>query len=298
VKRVRSLPPIARRPREAHKGDFGKVLVVGTSPGLVGAGCLAANAALRSGAGLVTLGVPRSIWPIAAAKLTSAMTLPLPETRDGALSPAAREPISKFLASADVLALGPGIGRARATGYLVRALVETATTPAVVDADGLFHLSSAKPRARAAPALVLTPHPGEMARLASLSSEDVAADREGVAAATARRWHAVVVLKGHRTVVTDGDRVYVNTTGNPGMATGGTGDVLTGVVAALLGQRLLGFDAFEAAMVAVCAHGFAGDLACATQGEMGMTAEDLLDRLPAAFRSSKLFRFREARRRN
>ncbi|MBI1851840.1 MAG: NAD(P)H-hydrate dehydratase [Planctomycetes bacterium] len=257
MKRVRTLPRLAPRPSDAHKGDFGKVLVVGTSPGLVGAGCLAANAALRSGAGLVTLGTPRSIWPIAAAKLTAAMTLPLPETSDGALGPQAREAILSFLADADVLALGLGSAHGRKTD---------------------------------SPPLVLTPHPGEMARLAGIATAKVTADREGVASATAKEWNAVVVLKGHRTVVTDGDRVFVNHTGNPGMATGGTGDVLTGVVAALLGQRLLGLDAFQAAAIAVRVHGRAGDLAKIDRGEISMTAEDLLDHLHLAFRIELSFR--------
>lgn len=266
------------------------MLVVGTSPGLVGAGCLAANAALRSGAGLVTLGTPRSIWPIAAAKLTAAMTLPLPETSDGALGPQAREAILSFLADADVLALGPGIGRTGATGKLVRNLVDATPKPTVVDADGLFHLGSAHGRKTDSPPLVLTPHPGEMARLAGIATAKVTADREGVASATAKEWNAVVVLKGHRTVVTDGDRVFVNHTGNPGMATGGTGDVLTGVVAALLGQRLLGLDAFQAAAIAVRVHGRAGDLAKIDRGEISMTAEDLLDHLHLAFRIELSFR--------
>ncbi len=264
------------------------MLVVGTSPGMVGAGCLAADAALRSGAGLVTLATPRSIWSIAAAKLTAAMTLPLPETPEGALGRSARAPILGFLADADVLALGPGISRVAETGELVRALVDESPRATVVDADGLYHLAArrrGRVRAPGAPPLVLTPHPGEMARLADASSAAIQADRIGSAAAVARERRAVVVLKGHRTVVTDGDRVYVNDTGNPGLATGGSGDVLTGIVAALLGQRGLGLDPLEAAAIAVHVHGLAGDLAARSLGEISMTAEDLVEFLPAAFLS-------------
>lgn len=273
----------APRPATAHKGDFGHVLVVGGSRGMIGAACLTAQAALKTGAGLVTLAVPRSLQDVAAGKLTEVMTAGLPETPEGALSREALPVVAALLKKKAVLALGPGLGQHAETVALVRELVRAAVCPLVVDADGLnaFAGEGGLPAERAAP-LVVTPHPGEMGRLTGKRVAEVEADRVGCAAAAAREWQAVVVLKGARTVVASPDGCLgINTTGNPGMATGGSGDVLTGVVAALIAQ---GLDPFRAAAAAVYLHGRAGDLAAGERGEMGLTAGDICRFLPAACR--------------
>ena len=272
-----------RRPATAHKGNFGHVLVVGGSRGMVGAACLAAQGALRAGTGLVTLAVPRSLQDVAAAKLTEVMTSGLPEIPDGAVGREALPVVTSLLGNKAALATGPGLGRHPETAALVRELVRTASCPVVLDADGLnaFANEGARLAERVAP-LVVTPHPGEMGRLMGKSPAEIEADRIGNATEAARAWGAVVVLKGARTVVASPNGYLgINTTGNPGMATGGSGDVLTGVIAALLAQ---GLDPFRAAAAGVYLHGRAGDLAAVETGEMGLVAGDLLRFLPTACR--------------
>jgi len=275
-----TLERLRRRP-DAHKGDFGHVLVLGGSTGFAGAPCLAARGALLSGAGLVTCGVPHSLLPVVAAKLTACMTHPFREVPGGAFALGALPDIFDFAARCDAVALGPGIGRHRSTEKLVHALVRSLDKPLVLDADGLNALEGrADVLSGARGPRVLTPHPGEMARLTGLSTREIQARRQEIAAEFAARHSIVLVLKGHRTVVADGRETYVNETGNPGMASGGTGDVLTGVVAGLLAQ---GLEPFPAACLAVHLHGLAGDLACLKVGEQALTAVDLLDHLGAAF---------------
>jgi len=278
---VRSWLP--RRSRGAHKGDFGRVLVIAGSVGFTGAAALCADAALRAGAGLVTLGAPESLNDILEVKLTEVMTHPLPETPARALSGAALEPILELAERSDAVAIGPGLSRHPATAELVRTLVTRLPRPMVVDADGLNALAedTAALEGRHAP-IILTPHPGEMGRLLGLTPGEVQRDRLTAAATAAERFHAVVVLKGAGTVVARaGELPRINPTGNPGMASGGTGDVLTGLVAGLLGQ---GLDPYEAAGAAVYLHGLAGDLAAAELGEACLIAGDLLGWLPEAFR--------------
>ncbi len=243
VDNVVGLPALPARPTHAHKGDFGRVLVVAGSPGLTGAGVLAARAALRAGAGLVTLAVPRTLEPCVAARLTSAMSLALPD-RDGILETSALDFVLDAARRATVVALGPGLGRDERTGALVLALVRAVPIPLVVDADALVHLAADTTvlAARTAPT-VLTPHPGEMAVLVGVSTAAVQAGRASWARDLARRTGAVVALKGAGTVVTAGGACYLNGTGNPGMATGGMGDVLTGIAAAFLAQRMAALDA-------------------------------------------------------
>jgi NAD(P)H-hydrate epimerase len=278
-----ALARLAREP-DTHKGHFGHVLVLGGSTGFVGAACLAAQAALRSGAGLVTLGVPQSLLPIVAAKLTSCMTRGYPELPDGAFALGALRPVLADVPQHSVIALGPGIGRRRATAMLVHALLRRVERPLVLDADGLNALEGQADILDLSPApRVLTPHPGEMARLAGRPTTDVQANRMAVASEFASRHRVVVVLKGAGTIVADGRRTLANETGNPGMATGGSGDVLTGLVAGLLAQ---GLAPFEAACLAVRVHGRAGDLAASVLGELSMTADDILDALPDAFLST------------
>jgi len=288
IKHLPSLPP---RKAESHKGDFGRVLVVGGSRGMIGAPALAALAALRGGAGLVTIAAPETIQLHTAALCPCATSVPLSCGRDGQLSAEAVRELMDAVEKADVLAVGPGMGVGRAQQDLVLAAVEQ-EKPLVLDADGLNNIAGLDhwPRRRACP-IVLTPHPGELARLIGRPVAEIQADRQAVALAEARTWAEaaaqqrplVLVLKGHGTIVTDGRRVYVNTTGNPGMATGGAGDVLTGLTAALLAQ---GIEPFTAAAMAVHLHGRSGDLAAAELSQPGMIATDLLDRLPQAIRET------------
>ena len=279
---VRDLPRLAKRHADAHKGDFGHVFIIAGSRGMVGAGCLAAMGALRSGAGLVTYGCPESLYPIFAAKLTEAMGLPLPETARGSLARSALEPALKFAEACTVVAVGPGLGQEEETAELVRALAARLDHVLIIDADGLnaFAGRAQEFAERKGPTLV-TPHPGEMGKLVGLTAAEVQADREKVAAEFAARFGAfAVLLKGAGTVVTDGERLYVNATGNPGMATGGSGDVLTGVAAGLVAQRL---DHFAAGALGACLHGLAGDLAARRLGQVSMLAGDIVESLPAAF---------------
>ncbi len=283
MRRVRVLPSLAPRQVDGHKGDYGRVHVVGGSVGMAGAPCLCGQAALRSGAGLVTVAVPESLYPIVAAKLTNCMSLPLPE-RDGGIDVAGDAQSREELGRADVVALGPGLGRSEAARESVHRLTDELRCAMVIDADGLNAFAGGEGLSPTPSApRVLTPHPGEMARLMGLKeTADVRKDREGIAMRAAVRFGAIVVLKGHATVVTDGESVYVNTTGNPGMATGGVGDVLTGVIAGLLAQ---GLSAFGAAQLGAYIHGLAGDAVRDRVGEVSLIATDLLDALPAAIRT-------------
>ena len=261
IERVYDTPRLPKRRADAHKGDYGRVLVVAGSRGFSGAATLCGTGALRGGAGLVTVACPRDIQDTVAVGNPCFMTF--------ALTASVAD-----LPKADVVAVGPGLGHDSAD--FVLELLAHFAGPVVIDADAL----AAIPRggfARSVPA-VLTPHPGEFARLLGKTAGDVQADRENLAIGFARAEGVVLLLKGARTVVTDGVRVFTNTTGNPGMATGGCGDVLTGLIAALLGQGLL---PFEAAALGAWAHGRAGDLAAERVGEVSLTAVDLLDHLPA-----------------
>ncbi len=288
LERISSLPELPPRQRDAHKGSFGRVLVVGGSRGMIGAPALAANSALRAGAGLVTVAAPETVQLVVASLCPCATSVPLKCGQDGELAPQAAREMLTAAGRCDVLAVGPGMGVSPGAGQLVGAVLEV-KKPAVIDADGLNNLARIDRWAerRRCP-VVLTPHPGEFGRLTGSSIAEIQADREGSAVASARDWAGqapeaplVVVLKGAGTVVTDGARVFLNRTGNPGMATGGTGDVLTGIVAALIGQ---GLDLFPAACLAVHLHGLAGDLAAEKLGEASLVASDLVDFLPAAFR--------------
>jgi len=263
---------IAPRTPDSHKGDFGRVLIIAGSRGKTGAAHLAGIGALRSGAGLVTVATPSCCLPIVAAMAPEYMTEALEETADG-LHPDGVERVLDM--ARDVIALGPGIGQGTSTRHFVRALVDRATTPLVIDADGLNALSEDPDKllGREGRDVIITPHPGEMALLVGMSTAEVQASRLEIARNFAVAHHVYVVLKGHRTVIaTPDEKVFINPTGNPGMATGGTGDVLTGMVAAWLAQLL---DAEAACKLAVYLHGMAGDLTEADEGEVAMTAGDL-----------------------
>lgn len=272
---MRDLVPA--RTADSHKGDFGRVLVIAGSMGRAGAAHLAAMGALRSGAGLVTIATPRSCLPMVAALAPEYMTEPLEETTAGTIDYTALERVLEI--SADVIAVGPGLGRAPGTAAFVQGLVERAGVPLILDADALNAFAGEPERLLARDGLdvVITPHPGEMARLLNTSIEDVQAHRldHAVAFASAHRVH--VVLKGHRTIVAGPEgRAFINLTGNAGMATGGTGDLLTGMIAAWFAQLL---DAEAACKLAVYLHGSAGDLAEADEGEVALIAGDIAGRL-------------------
>jgi ADP-dependent NAD(P)H-hydrate dehydratase len=277
------LPHLPSREADSHKGDYGRTLLVGGSRGMSGAISLAGKAALRSGAGLVTLAVPRDVQDVVAIFEPSYMTHGLADA-NGQFAASAAEEILAISLSAMAVAIGPGLGRsADLAGFVLRLYREIAK-PVVVDADGLFALSrQVDVLTQPGGPRVLTPHPGEFARLTGQPYD--AAQRIEAAATLAQRdatRNTVVVLKGHRTIVTDGSRVSVNQTGNPGMATGGTGDVLTGVITAMLCQ---GLQPFDAARLGAHVHGLAGDLAANELGEVSLIASDLIDFLPKAFRS-------------
>jgi ADP-dependent NAD(P)H-hydrate dehydratase len=279
---VTALPVLPRRPADSHKGMFGHVLVVAGSRGMSGAAILTASAALRGGAGLVTLATPEPAQPPAAAANPCYMTLPLPADEYGQVAATAEPLLFPAAAKSTVLACGPGLGQGSGVTRVVIDLLSRVNKPCVLDADGLNAVARALESLRRRDPLVITPHPGEFARLLGKSAAVVQADREGEAVQFAGLRGVVLVLKGHQTLVTDGKRLYRNTTGNPGMATGGTGDVLTGLIAALIAQKL---DAFAAAQLGVYLHGLAGDLARDVVGEVSLTATDLLALLPRAFQS-------------
>lgn len=271
------------RDRRAHKKDFGRILILAGSRGLTGAASLAAFAVLRTGAGLVTLGCPDKVYPILARRHPEVMVHPFPSTSRGTLSDRGLSKILKFLRTQDVLAVGPGVGRHPSTGRLVRRLAARFPLPLVIDADGinLFKGKTAEFKKRQGEA-ILTPHPGEFVRVFGGKKPQTDRERKERACRTAREFGIFLVLKGYRTVVAHpSGKVTVNPTGNPGMATGGTGDVLTGVIASLLGQ---GIRPFEAARFGVYLHGLAGDLAAREKGEISLVATDLLEFLPRAIR--------------
>jgi NAD(P)H-hydrate epimerase len=248
-----------------------------------GAAALCVHGALRAGAGLVTLGIPKSLHDPMAEKLTEAMLKVLPETKEGSVSLQALPELASAMDRMDAVGIGPGLSQHPQTKALVRELLPKVARPLVLDADGLNALAEHVTVLRKLPLpIILTPHPGEMARLTLLSAEEVQSDRERVTVEFAKKYRVIVVLKGHGTVVASFDgSVYVNSTGNPGMATGGVGDVLTGVITALLGQKLAPWDA---ARLGAYLHGLAGDLVAAERGEIGLLASEVADRIPQAIR--------------
>lgn len=268
---IRSFFP--KRDPNTHKGNYGKILLLCGSRGYTGAAALAAMGALRSGAGVVYLAVPESIYQIEAAKLLEPVVIPLPD-ENGMFSENAADAVLSMLPKLDAVLIGPGIGRSDGTRTLVQAVLKNANCPVVLDADGINVLSGHIDilRERTAPA-ILTPHDGEFKRIGG----QVFPDRCEAAAALAEDLGCIVLLKGHRTVITDGNSCYVNQTGNPGMATGGSGDVLAGIIVSLLGQ---GIPPLQAAACGAWLHGSAGDLCAEEIGEYGMLPQDMLNVLP------------------
>ena len=281
-------PLISGRDVESHKGTYGHALVIGGSIGKAGAAAMAGISALRSGAGLVTIATPRSVLSTVAGFAPEIMTESLSETDGGSISPRSltHEIIGRILDGKDVVALGPGIGRHPSTVEFIHSFMIETDVPLIIDADGLnaFEGSARKLLGSSRP-LVLTPHPGEMSRLTGLSIRDIQADRVGVARKFSTKHQCVLVLKGHRTLVAlPAGAVWVNVTGNAGMATGGSGDVLSGMIAGMMAQTR---DVASAVMAAVYLHGLAGDVAKEKMGEASLIAGDIIASLPEAFKRAK-----------
>jgi ADP-dependent NAD(P)H-hydrate dehydratase len=279
---IETIPKLKPREVDGHKGDYGKVCIIAGSIGMSGAAALAGRAALRAGAGLVRVATPKSVLPIVAAIESSFTTIALPEDSNGRISAKAINIILEAVGENDAVAFGPGVGTSGAIRSILETLLEQESLRLVVDADGLNNLAGMKNwPVRIKAKLILTPHPGEMKRLWSgLFREELPVDRQEQALQLAQRTNTLVVLKGAGTVVTDGEKVYINKTGNPGMATAGSGDVLTGVITALLGQGLSNFDA---AVLGVYIHGLAGDIATEKVGQVSLITTDIIDSLPDAF---------------
>lgn len=276
-------PLLRRRDRQAHKGHFGHCLIIAGSTGKTGAAALSANSAVRAGSGLVTLAVAESLHGILETKTTEVMTVPLPDSNSGYVTSSAFPAIEKLLPGMDALALGPGLGRRPGITALVQTIVESVSLPMVIDADGLNALAddSTILRRKKSATIILTPHPGEMARLLGASIPDIEADRILVAQEFARSFGVYLVLKGARTIIaTPTGTTAINGSGNPGMASGGMGDVLTGIIVSLLGQQ---YSAWDACRLGVFIHGFAADLVAEEKGEIGICATDVKEMLPYAY---------------
>lgn len=274
------------RKLSSHKGNFGHLLVMAGSPGMTGAASLTALSALRVGAGLVTLAIPEDLNPILEIKLTEAMTLPLPQSKEKTLGKEGFEKIKKFSQKCKAIAIGPGISCLKETNELIKMIINQLDIPLVLDADAINVLAGelALLKKYKAP-LIITPHPGEMGRLLGTSAEEIQKDRIESAVTLAKKIGAIVVLKGARTVIANKEgKTWVNLTGNPGMATGGSGDVLTGIISGLLVQE---FSCLEAAKTGVYLHGYAADLAAQEKGEISLIASDTLESIPEAIRRTK-----------
>ena len=282
---VNTIPKLKPRAIDAHKGDFGKVCIIAGSVGMSGAAALAGRAALRAGAGLVRVATPKSVLPSVASIEPCFTTIALPEDSHGRISAKAVNTILGVAAQSDAVAFGPGSGISGGLRSVLEALLGQEQLRLVVDADGLNNLARMKNWPDKLKAkLILTPHPGEMKRLWSgLFREQLPANRQEQSTRLAQQTGTIVVLKGAGTVVTDGERIYVNKTGNPGMATAGSGDVLTGVITALAGQGLSNFDA---AVLGVYIHGLAGDIAAERVGQVSLIATDIARALGDAFARS------------
>jgi hydroxyethylthiazole kinase-like uncharacterized protein yjeF len=288
--KIKNLPELNPRKSNTHKGSYGRVLVLAGSPGMTGAAYLCSKAALRSGSGIVTLGIPESLNPVMEVKLTCVMTRPLPETKVSTLSNKARTEIMRLCEAHDVVALGPGLSQQPETKKLILWLIKNIDRNMVIDADGLNALTdNVNVLHKIKKDTVLTPHPGEMSRLTGLgSAKDVQKERLNTATQFVQSIHnklsnerrLILVLKGDKTIVADHGKVYVNRTGNPGMATAGAGDVLTGIIVSLIGQ---GYDVFDASQLGAYIHGLAGDIAAKKKGELSMIASDIIEYLPDAF---------------
>ena len=289
-----SLP---KRKSNSHKGDYGHTLIIAGSKGMGGASTLCALGALRGGSGLVTVAIPKSLQPIAARWIRpEAMTFPLPETEKGAIAKNASRVLLNFILKKKIrsLAIGPGLSRETQTRECIKTLLsalnrtETKIEGIVLDADGLIALKEKIGETSLLEKLklpiIVTPHAGEMANFCNTIPSEIEKDRVSFAKKFARLYQVVAVLKGHKTVITDGDKIYLNSTGNPGMATGGSGDVLTGLIAALIPQMNRCETLLRAAAIGVFVHGLAGDLAREEKTEISLIAGDIAEKIPSAFK--------------
>lgn len=274
-----------KRKSSSHKGDYGRIFILAGSQNYSGAAYLAGAACLRAGAGLVTLAVPDKIHAIVARRQPELMIQPMVSTREGSLAKASERNILKALNGQDVLALGPGLSQNSQTRIVIQNVLRKNSLPIVIDADGLNALrGKLEILKKCAYRSIITPHPGEFVRLFGGRLDDTSAIREKRASEAAAKFKCIVVLKGHRTVAAHPDgRTYINKTGNPGMATAGTGDVLTGILAALIGQR---FSLWDSARFAVYLHGLSGDLAAEKKGQISLIAGDLIEFFPQALQKT------------
>ncbi|HBG28904.1 MAG: NAD(P)H-hydrate dehydratase [Planctomycetes bacterium GWF2_41_51] len=284
MQKITKLPKLPVRKEYCHKGDFGKVCIIAGSAGFSGAAALAGKSALRSGSGLVRVAVPKSILPIVASIEPCYTTIPLAEDSTGKISVKAIDTVLKAIADNDVIAFGPGIGICAGVKIILENLLKVKNLKLVIDADGLNNLANIKNWPKITKAnVIITPHPGEMKRLWSgLLRKLMPQERETAASDFVKESGVVLVLKGYQTIVADREKFYINTTGNPGMATAGTGDVLTGIITSLYGQKL---ENFAAAQLGVYVHGLAGDFAAKDKGQVSLIATDLIDYLPQAFKA-------------
>ncbi|MCS7181414.1 MAG: NAD(P)H-hydrate dehydratase [bacterium] len=279
---------LKNRKKESHKGDYGHLFIIGGSPGLTGAVCLSGISALRSGCGLVTIGIPEGLNQIIEIKLTEVMSFPLPETKDHYFSLNAYEKAIDFIEKkVDCVLIGPGISLHPETKKFVKRIIPEIKKPLIIDADALKIVSENLEILKSIEKPILTPHPGEMSYLTGLSISQIQNKREKVAEDFAKKYNVIIVLKGYNTVVTDGENTYINLTGNPGMATAGSGDVLSGIIGGLLAS---GEDKFISAKYGVLIHGLAGDLAEKEKGEVSLIASDIIEKLPIVFKLLKRWR--------
>jgi len=292
---------LSKRRKNSCKNDYGHIFILAGSVGMTGAAVLASQAAMRIGAGLVTLGIPESLNEIVDVKLTEVMTLPLPETKEGNVDKSAYNKIFQFIEKRKVASLivGPGLSCGQQTVKLVKKIIQNIELPCVLDADGINalrkqpqHSTSVFNRTqtwqipelnKAKANIIMTPHPGELGRLINESPRSIQKDRIKYATCFAKENEVIVALKGYQTIITDGSKIFVNPTGNPGMATAGCGDVLTGMIGGLINQ-VEGKNLLKATISGVYLHGLAGDMAVRDKTEMGLIATDVLEKIPEAIK--------------
>jgi len=281
------LQSLLKRPPQSHKNTFGHVFVIAGSPGLLGAATLCSVSALKIGAGLVTLGVPKSLYPVMQTKLTEVMLLILEETPESTFSYKARNKIMRFLEEkADVVIIGPGLSLNPSTQKLVRFLVKNSPKNIVLDADGIKALKNNLDllKKRKCKDIILTPHPGEFSYITGLDKKEIISNKEKIAKDFSQKYRVYLILKGHRTcLASPSQKIYINKTGNPGMATAGAGDVLTGILAGLLAQKP-DYDIFELCKLGIFLHGLAGDLAKKIKTVLSLTASDIIEFIPQAIK--------------
>lgn len=274
-----NIKQLLTRKKDTHKGDYGHLLIVAGSLRMSGAAVLCGRAALRTGAGLVTIAVPESIHAIVDSQVPEAMTLPLPETSSGSMSEKALHPLLQFLKNKKInsIVLGPGMGIDIDSRMVVIGLLNNISCSGIIDADGLNQLKGNLTILKNSSGnWIITPHPGELSRLTGTTIEEIQKNRKSFARIAAHKSGNVCVLKGYKTVVTDGKKTFINSSGNPGMATAGSGDALSGIIGGLLTQ---GMNTYESARWGVAVHGMAGDYAAKDKGEMSLIAGDIIDHI-------------------